>query len=36
MVVLRHSLASTPAAAGRSWMGARTFAIIPTDQPRGT
>jgi hypothetical protein len=36
MAVLRLSLASKPAAAGRSWVGARMFAIITNDQPRGT
>jgi hypothetical protein len=25
-----------PAAAGHSWLGARTFAILVTNQPRGS
>jgi hypothetical protein len=27
---------STPAAAGHSWVGARMFAIRPTNLPRGS
>jgi hypothetical protein len=35
MATLRLKLAMMPAAAGHSWVGARTFAIT-NDQPRGT
>jgi hypothetical protein len=36
MAALRLSLASKPAAAGRSWVGAGMFATVTIDQPRGT
>jgi hypothetical protein len=34
MAALRLTLTMKPAAAGHSWVGARTFAIT-NDQPRG-